>query len=363
MLSVGTYARLVARAFWPAAGVGVTLWLTLYATCTNIVMPPGRWRDFFWWFDVAQWPIMGPSTNPPLMLGDSIMYIGILGVMSLVALNTAYASRILMKGYENESDLGVQLSPEQRKFRANCRRKRIFAARLLGITSLLIAIWFVSSVSGTFFKFGHDHWSWATPRQQQAGHERISVLVFAMCLLVDCLLLLAISREIQLWAPIANSKGVAGAVSRRIAALRSERRFQLDSILFIDVPVLVGVIAIIMMHSYLEEHRWRILAERSESGYKEALLPPSNLDLYLIEDEMDGRLPRVAGAKPAAVVRWPTNAEKISRERQVRRFDGFLQGMSTGAVMMHIAISQLIFGVLLFRLFARERTIESEGGD
>jgi hypothetical protein len=319
-------------------------------------MRPGAPRTFWTAFDVARWPIMGQRPALPLMLGDAIMYIAILAVMLLVFLNTLIVFALFAHGYIRETESGIRLDGTQRAEVQRHRRARVLILTLLGVSLLCVAVWGALSVTGTVFAMGTRLWAWRSPSDQQIAHELWSVGLFVLFLIIDWRLLASVRRELLFWEGVESKAGADAKpeLSARCGALRIERQFQMDSIWFVDVPVILGVVALLCTHAFLYEHRWSILACRDGESHISHLLPPDDRDLYLNDYELDGRLPRNdndTADVTAIAARWPTWAEKISRERQVRRFCGFLQGFSTGGVMMHIAISQFILGVLLLRFF------------
>lgn len=299
------------------------------------------------------------------MLGDSVMYIAILGVMVLVACNTAVVASLFRHGLKNDTEYGVTFDAEEGKWRERTRASRSWMVWILQLIWVLLCVWVLLSASGTLLSAGQRLFHWRTPSEQQVAHEILAIVLFGIFLLVDCWLLGVINRELKLWAsviakvPLAVAHGEEARARSKIAAkldaLRSERRFQIDTIWFIDIPVLVGVSTVLLAHVYIHHHQWSILADRDKSAFNAQIELPRHLDLHLNDVELDGRLPvkGTAGAGVTAAAA-PTWAEKVSQERQLRRFAGFVQGLATGAVMMHIAISQFILGVLLFRMFVRK---------
>ena len=359
------------EAFGPFIIVALVIAASLYATSNSV--KAGPYRNFWSALDIARSRMMNPAHNRPLMLGDSVMYIGIVGVMVLVFVNTLIITHVLTREYRNESSCGVCFSPAQEVARVGNRGPRIWALRLLASTLLLIGMWLLLSYFGFFFAAFREIGDWQFPADQQKGHEIVSLAVFGLFLIVDLLLSSARNREIAFWeeihrAPQINSHpnvhDAREQVAHKINSLRNERRFQIDSICFIDLPVFIGVFAIVGLHFFLDDNRFYILANRDLAPF-DAPMPPVDLDLHRHAEERDGLLPPTkpspfAAADALGVCLWPTCAEKVSYERQLRRFEGFLQGFATGGVMMHIAMSQLIFGVLLFR-FLRSEQVPNHG--
>ncbi len=323
------------------------------------------------YLDVAQWGVMHSQNLRPLMIGDSVSYIAILGMMVLLAVNSGLVLGQFIADYNHDSDFGITFDGTQRIHRRKIRRLRSFALVLLGVIVVFLLVWMLFSFTGKFLEWGLD-WGleWKSPAEQIAGHEFVSFGVFLAFLVVDILLFSAVRVECEFWEGICGGKKLCVApnqsgnarvkITRRIQRLEREDRFQRDSIWLVDVPVLIGVLCIGVFSHVAADQAPYLMAERGVWGTQEGVpLPPPNLDLYLRDHERDQLLVRAddSGARTPSL---PTYAAKVSRERQIRRFEGLLQGISTGGLVMHISISQVVLGVLLYRLRRDLMTMKHE---
>ncbi len=356
------------RSSFPIFLVAVVYSLLLYAASHGAHMDSGIWC----YLDISCWPTMGTEQQRPRMLADSIGYAGVFSVMVLVFLNTLVIFESILRKYRQQEEFGVTLTAGQTMIRQRARTLRSISIRLLIFVLILLVLWVLGTWSGYFFQLGIYLFKWRSPSEQHVGHELATVVIFFLFFAIDCLLLQATKSEIKLWSEVNNGKievktGYAkdahASVGKAICGLKIENRFQRDSIWLIDIPVILSVCVIFGVHHYLHENRWGILAERPKpdlvedqrSAVQEALLPPTDLDIYFNDCERDGLLPVDSAGIDGRLVATGTrihllpSIQEISRQRQIRRFEGFLQGFSIGGLVVHVAISQFIFCLLLFR--------------
>lgn len=347
----------LAFAFGPACGVALIVAL-FFLTTSGWLWEYDVARRYL---DVAKWGMMQAEGLNPLMIGDSVSYIAILGMMVLLALNSCMVLGQFFADYNHDSDFGIRFSPVAKEKRALIRRFRSAALLLLGATAIFLVLWMSFSFTGKFLEWGVDLGTgWTSPSQQLVGHEFVSLCVFMAFLIMDVLLLVAVRKEREFWREICERgplnvapdqiQETRAEVMQRIGRLLHEERFQRDSIWLVDIPVLIGVLCIGVFSHVAADRAPFLMAERQAPFAEDVLpLPPPGLDLYLRDHERDQLLVRVDdhGARTPSL---PTYAAKVSRERQLRRFEGLLQGISTGGLVMHIAISQVVLGVLLYRL-------------
>lgn len=243
---------------------------------------------------------------------SSILFISLLATIFLIFWNT------------------VAFLWENRKLRqVDIKAKNAFILTIISI--LLTVIWFfsITNTGDSFFifnqalKFFYPHSEpWFS---EKYGIELMSLLIFSIFFIIDYLFRLSIKNE--------QAEAVArGDQPTALKHLELSNNFIRDSLLFIDLPVLIGVFAILMLAVYIDDERG--LHDLTDMGKT----------IFTIE---------LVDRKPKYL--QPIQLKFI--------FENFMHGFTTGAIIMHLASSQFVFGLLKTRdLYQRNMADSSSSG-
>lgn len=226
-------------------------------------------------FSDQPWPSVMPSllnfseigsvTASPFVV-NSVMYVSVFATVILIFVGTAQF-------------LGEARSPHSDGYAT--------VAYWLTFGSLLLVVFWAFSILTT------DQRLWVIPR---LGVEGWSLLVFIVFAAIDGLYWFSFRKK------IGSKQG------DEKTSVELKKQFSANSFWFIDVPVIIGVVSVLLLTIYMAgEPVYRDLTKTGEDFFKENPIKE-------------------------------THREAI--------FEIFLHGFSTGAIVMHMAFSQFIFGLL-----------------
>jgi|GEM_PF-4657198 len=269
-------------------------------TCTNLDHWHARsWVDFF------NFKSNDLGSKSPFSM-DAVMYISLLATIILILLGTA------------EYLWEIREASRSDKYAKGAFFITFFSVLL---TCFWAAVIILSNNANLWFLAGRG-----TPHH---GIEIMSLIIFFMFAIIDLFFWVSLKREfknakdrLMRVAKSANEDEETFKTRKEHLVLQhkdadSKQMFSLESLLFIDLPVVIGVIIVLLLSDHLiNEPGLQTLTDYGRQYF--------GSDFNVKEEE--------------------------------KVFEAFIHGFSTGAVVMHLAFSQLIFGFLKSRnLYRRNK--------